>query len=70
MDEKVLKPNESVGLMDVKQAASYLNIKISTLYSFCMKRQIPFVKLGKLNRFRMSDLNKWVDEHIQRGLGQ
>jgi excisionase family DNA binding protein len=60
----------SGGLLTPQQAADFLGIKLSTIYSMCMRRQIPFCKIGRLNRFRVSDLNKWVDEHIQRGLGQ
>jgi excisionase family DNA binding protein len=61
---------DEVGLLDMQKAAAYLSIKVSTLYALCMKRQITFIKIGRLNRFRMSDLNKWLDEHVQRGLGQ
>ena len=67
MSELKVVPNveESSGLLDMTQAAKYLNIKTSTLYSLCMRREIPCVKIGKLNRFRLSDLNKWIESHIQ-----
>lgn len=53
------------GLLDMKQASQYLNLKVSTLYGICMRREIPFVKIGKLNRFRRSDLDKWIESHMQ-----
>lgn len=53
------------GLMDMKQASQYLNIKVSTLYGLCMRKQIPFVKIGKLNRFRKASLDQWINEHVQ-----
>jgi len=65
-----LKIVEADNLMTPQQAADYLGIKLSTIYSMCVKRQIPFVKVGRLNRFQMSEINKWIDEHVQRGLGQ
>jgi len=60
-----LKKVEAGNLMTPQQAADYLGIKLSTIYSLCMRRQIPFCKIGKLNRFRRSDLNKWIESHIQ-----
>lgn len=54
-----------VGLLDMQKAADYLSIKVSTLYAMCMRREIPFVKIGRLNRFRMTDLEKWIGERIQ-----
>jgi len=65
MDEKILKINESGGLLTPQQAADFLGIKVSTIYQMCMRRQIPFCKIGRLNRFRRSDLDRWINEHIQ-----
>ena len=62
-DLKIIKNDTS--LLDMKQASEYLNIKTSTLYSMCMRKQIPVVKIGKLNRFRRCDLYKWIESHIQ-----
>ncbi|MBZ0306161.1 MAG: helix-turn-helix domain-containing protein [Anaerolineae bacterium] len=59
---KVLDNNN---LLDMDEAASLLNIRKSTLYSMCMRREIPVVKLGRLNRFRRQDLVRWVESHIQ-----
>lgn len=64
MDEKIIKLNEC-GLMTPQQAADYLGIKLSTIYQMSMRRQIPIVKIGRLNRFRRQDLDKWIDAHIQ-----
>lgn len=52
-------------LMDMDAAAAYLHIQKSTLYQFCMRRQIPCAKIGKLNRFRRSDLDAWVEARLQ-----
>ena len=60
---KFVKANDN--LLDMRQASEYLNIKISSLYAMCMRKQIPVVKIGKLNRFRLQDLNKWIESHIQ-----
>lgn len=57
--------NDNTGLMNMNQTADYLGIKIATLYDMTMKRKIPFIKIGKLNRFRKADLDKWIGGHIQ-----
>lgn len=52
-------------LMDMTTAAAYLNIQKSTLYGLCMRKHIIFAKIGRLNRFRLQDLNKWIESKIQ-----
>lgn len=55
---------DELKLLDMTGAAAVLGIKVSTLYRFCMQRQITCVKIGKLNRFRMSDLQDFIDKRI------
>lgn len=64
MPELKMLPNVDK-LLNMDEASNLLGIKKSTLYSLCMKRQIACVKIGKLNRFRMQDLNRWIESHIQ-----
>lgn len=63
-----LKLHGNNGLLNMDEASTLLGIKKSTLYSLCMKRQISCVKIGKLNRFRMQDLNRWIESHIQEAI--
>ncbi|MDG6026029.1 MAG: DNA-binding protein [Candidatus Brocadia sp.] len=51
-------------LLDMNQAAGYLGIKKNTLYQLCMRNEITRVKIGKLNRFRMSDLQDFINKRI------
>lgn len=51
------------GLMDMQAAADYLGIKKSTLYDLTMRRQIPMIKLGRLNKFRLQDLDAFVSQN-------
>jgi len=53
-----------IKLLDMNQAAEYLGIKKNTLYQFCMRREITCVKIGKLNRFRMLDLQDFINRRI------
>lgn len=51
-------------LLNMDEAASILGIKVSTLYRLCMQKQITCVKIGKLNRFRMADLEDFINKRI------
>ncbi len=62
--EKLYKNNGSNGLLDMETAAKYLCIKKSSLYQLCMRKQITVVKIGRLNKFRKSDLEAFIDKSI------
>ena len=55
---------EGGGLLNSQQAADYLGIKLSTVYQMTMRRQIPIVKVGRLNRFRRQDLDAFINQNI------
>ena len=57
MDEKVL--------LNVKQVAKYLQLKESTIYSWAQDGKIPAIKIGRTWRFRRSDLDEWLESHLQ-----
>jgi excisionase family DNA binding protein len=56
--------NNSQGLMDMDSASRYLNIKKSSLYQLCMKKQISVVKIGNLNKFRKGDLDTFICNNL------
>lgn len=62
---ELIKSNDN--LMDMNEAAALLHIRKSTLYGMVMRRQITYVKIGKLNRFRRQDLDRWIEEHTRAG---
>ncbi len=49
-------------VLDVKQAAGYLKLKVATLYEKTCKRRIPHFKKGKKLYFRMQELDSWLKE--------
>lgn len=51
-------------LLNMDEASNLLGIKVSTLYRLCMQKQITCVKIGKLNRFRMADLEDFINKRI------
>jgi excisionase family DNA binding protein len=47
-------------LWTVKDLSEYLQAKTKTIYDWVHRREIPFVKVGRLVRFRPSEIEKWL----------
>ncbi|HET8663164.1 MAG TPA: helix-turn-helix domain-containing protein [Nocardioides sp.] len=57
------------GILTIDQAAAYLSIPKTTLYTWRTRRAgfgPRAVKLGGCLRYRRSDLDAWVAEHLER----
>ena len=54
------------GLMTLRDAAVYIGVKLNMLAVWRMTNRygLPFVKLGKIIRYRKSDLDEWIDENV------
>jgi excisionase family DNA binding protein len=49
-------------LLDYRQTARLLNVKLPTLYSLKCRGQLPFVRVsGRLIRFDLAELRRWLD---------
>ena len=48
--------------LSVRNLSSYMDIKVKTIYSMVEKREIPFYKIGRLVRFKKSEIDAWVKE--------
>jgi excisionase family DNA binding protein len=57
------KPASSTeeGLMNVKDVAGFLKVEAAAVYAACNKGELPFVKVGKMYKFRKTDVLKWLD---------
>jgi excisionase family DNA binding protein len=51
------------GLVDIRAAAQFLAVSVSTLYGWVWQRRISFVKVGRAVRFDMSDLQRFVEDN-------
>jgi len=49
-------------LLNINEAASYLNLAKQTLYGFTSKNKIPHIKRAKRLLFKKSDLDLWLHE--------
>ncbi len=56
------------GILTIDQAAAYLSIPKATLYTW-RTRRVGFgpraVKIGGCLRYRRSDLDAWIAEHVE-----
>jgi excisionase family DNA binding protein len=48
--------------MTVKDVAEYMRLSEQTIQRYVMNRGIPFHKVKKVIRFRLSEIEKWIDE--------
>ena len=48
-------------LLNVKAVAKYLQLKESTLKKWAEEGKIPAIRIGRTWRFRLSDIDAWVE---------
>lgn len=53
-------------LLKYPDAAKVLHCSKSKLEKMVMAREIPYVKIGKLVRFRPSELEQWLDRRGEK----
>jgi excisionase family DNA binding protein len=49
-------------LMTVKDVAEYMRLSEQTIQRYVLNKEIPFHKVKKVIRFRLSEIEKWIDE--------
>ena len=54
-------------LLTVNEVAKYLHVSKSTVYSWTHMGFIPHYKLPKGVRFRVSDIDKWINARKVKG---
>ena len=50
-------------LLNIREVAECTGLSVHTLYAMARKRQIPFVKVGRLTKFPPDLLEKWLKHH-------
>ena len=53
-------------LLDTNEASEYLGIKKNTLYEWIIQKKIPYIKVGRLVKFRKEDLENWLKRRTQK----
>ncbi len=47
-------------LLNINELAEYLSVKEASIRSWVYKKKIPFIKVGKLIRFKVEDIESWL----------
>lgn len=50
--------------MTVQEAAHFLGIKVGRLRSAVARKEIPFIKIGRLVRFQEDSLIAWIKSKL------
>jgi len=50
-------------LINVRELSEYLDLRVSTIYCLVSQRRIPFVKMGRLTKFDLQKIEKWIEEN-------
>lgn len=53
--------NEIENMMGIHELTRYLHVRASTIYSWTHCRQIPYYKVGRLVKFRKSEIDEWLE---------
>ena len=64
---------ETDRLLTQTEAAAYLSVKESTLESWrspARRQPLPFLKLGRLVRYRKADLDAFISAQLHVGQGE
>jgi excisionase family DNA binding protein len=48
--------------LSIAEVSEYLGLTKGTLYVFCHRRRIPYLKLGKLLKFDIIEIEKWLKD--------
>ena len=48
--------------LTIEELAEYLKLAEQTIRRWVLNREIPFHKIKKVIRFRVSEIEKWIDE--------
>ena len=49
-------------IFNLKELSEYLNVPESWVYRQTCDHNIPYYKLGRYNRFKKSEIDKWLEE--------
>lgn len=52
-------------ILDIREAANYLSVSQDTMYQYASEGFVPGFKLGNRWRFRISDIEKWIDKQVK-----
>lgn len=55
-------------LVSVQEVAAYLDLSEHTVYKMASQRRIPYIKVGRTNRFDLRQIDAWLSRNTVRPL--
>lgn len=55
-------------LMGIQEVAAYLKINQATAYHWAQAGRLPGIKIGRIWRFRRSDIDAWLDKKMYQAV--
>jgi excisionase family DNA binding protein len=57
--------NGTIGrrLLNVREAAQYLDLEVDTVYKKSRLREVPSVKVGRALKFDVAALDRYIEQH-------
>lgn len=62
-------PTEGLELLTIEEASLLLKLKISRIRTAVFKREVKYIKLGALIRFKKDHLTEWIESHTISAAG-
>jgi len=50
-------------LLNVREAAQYLDLEVDTIYKKSRLREVPCVKVGRALKFDVAALDRFIEQH-------
>jgi excisionase family DNA binding protein len=57
-------------LVGINEIAKYLDISKATLYSWTLQKRIPHIKMGRLLKFDLQEINEWLKRKNNKSLSK
>ncbi|MCA1697134.1 MAG: helix-turn-helix domain-containing protein [Actinobacteria bacterium] len=54
---------KTIRLVDIESVALYLGVRVRHIRRLVAERRIPFVKWGRLLRFDLEEIDRWIANH-------
>ena len=48
-------------LLNIGEVSGYTGLSVNTIYQWVCQRRIPFVKCGRLTKFDIRDIDRWIE---------
>ena len=69
MEDHKKQETTDLGFWSIQDLSRYIGIKSSTLYALVEEQRIPHYRVGKLIRFKRSEIDEWMEGNRKECVG-